>query len=281
MRTLRLRLAPIAPALMLVLAACSSGGDPLSPPSTGGLNLVLTGLPSGIPASVMVTGPGGFSRAMTTSGNVDGLSQARTRSRRRVSRAAATPTWRPPRRSRSTSPPPHRGCRRPYVCAAEQPARRDAGGSARWRQRQCTGDERIRLFADGDGYHDVDRPRAGHLHPSAPPLRPAHRRMCRPRQPAGAGDSWPGGVATVTYALTVPGTVNLGDRGLYLTQSVQPGDTVPLVANRDAYLRVFVRADQANTVAPAVRVRLYQGSIRRQSPRIRSRRPRECPDGGE
>jgi hypothetical protein len=67
--------------------------------------------------------------------------------------------------------------------------------------------------------------------------------------------------AAVSYARSVPGTVNLVIDGLTITQSVQSyDDTVPLVANRDAYLRVFVRADQANTVAPAVRVRLYQGS---------------------
>ncbi len=67
--------------------------------------------------------------------------------------------------------------------------------------------------------------------------------------------------ATVSYAVSVPGTVNLVIDGLTITQSVQSyDDTVPLVANRDAYLRVFVRADQANTAAPAVRVRLYQGA---------------------
>ena len=67
--------------------------------------------------------------------------------------------------------------------------------------------------------------------------------------------------ATVTYAISVPGTVNLTIDALTITQSVQSyDDTVPLVANRDAYLRVFVRADQANTATPAVRVRLYQGA---------------------
>ena len=67
--------------------------------------------------------------------------------------------------------------------------------------------------------------------------------------------------AAVTYAISVPGTVNLTIDALTITQSVQSyDDTVPLVANRDAYLRVFVRADQANTATPAVRVQLYQGA---------------------
>jgi hypothetical protein len=61
---------------------------------------------------------------------------------------------------------------------------------------------------------------------------------------------------------TEPGSdaVNLRIETLYLVQSTQTRDgAVPLVAGKDAYLRVFVVADRANSVAPAVRVRFYQG----------------------
>lgn len=48
---------------------------------------------------------------------------------------------------------------------------------------------------------------------------------------------------------------------VYLTQATQRYDgSVPLVAGRDAYLRVFVLANQGNAAQPPVRVRLYQGS---------------------
>src|SRR3954463_4606784 len=62
-----------------------------------------------------------------------------------------------------------------------------------------------------------------------------------------------------------PGTTE-GSNGLnlrietaYLVQSVQNREgTVPLVAGKDAYLRVFVLANAANTAAPAVRVQLIR-----------------------
>jgi hypothetical protein len=68
---------------------------------------------------------------------------------------------------------------------------------------------------------------------------------------------------TVTYVAEPRPSLDLDIAGLYLTQSVQTFTSdVPLVAGRDALLRVFVRANEANTVTPAVRVRLYQsGSV--------------------
>ncbi|HKP28767.1 MAG TPA: hypothetical protein VJU15_05170, partial [Gemmatimonadales bacterium] len=54
------------------------------------------------------------------------------------------------------------------------------------------------------------------------------------------------------------GTLNFRIDGLYVTQAAQRYDgTVPLVAGRDGYLRVFVLANQANSARPQVRVRLY------------------------
>jgi hypothetical protein len=65
--------------------------------------------------------------------------------------------------------------------------------------------------------------------------------------------------ATVAYAAVAAPTLNLRIDSWQLTQSVQSADgSVPLVANRDGYLRVFVVANQANTTAPTVRVRLYR-----------------------
>ena len=56
---------------------------------------------------------------------------------------------------------------------------------------------------------------------------------------------------------------------MYLTQSTQTlGGAVPLVQNRDGYLRVFVVANQANTATPQVRVRLYVNGTLEGSPAV-------------
>ena len=66
--------------------------------------------------------------------------------------------------------------------------------------------------------------------------------------------------ASVTYSAVGAG-VNLLIDGAYITQSVQTyTGTVPLVANRDGFLRVFVKATQSNSAAPAVRARFYNGA---------------------
>src|SRR5262249_27765085 len=67
--------------------------------------------------------------------------------------------------------------------------------------------------------------------------------------------------ATVTYSASAPAGLNLMIDGLYITQSVQSySGTVPLVAGRGAFLRVFVKASQGNTAQPTVRVRFYSGA---------------------
>jgi hypothetical protein len=58
------------------------------------------------------------------------------------------------------------------------------------------------------------------------------------------------------------GPLNLRVTGLYITQSTQTYSvSVPLVRNRDGYLRVFVVADRANNALPSVRVRFYNGLV--------------------
>jgi hypothetical protein len=62
---------------------------------------------------------------------------------------------------------------------------------------------------------------------------------------------------TVVYARTAT-SLDLTIGAMYLTQSTQTlNGAVPLVQNRDGYLRVFVVANQANSAAPQVRVRFY------------------------
>jgi len=66
--------------------------------------------------------------------------------------------------------------------------------------------------------------------------------------------------ASISYATTAAG-LNLCIDGAYITQAVQSYDNiVPLVAGRNALLRVFVRASSANSAQPSVRVRFYNNS---------------------
>jgi len=68
-----------------------------------------------------------------------------------------------------------------------------------------------------------------------------------------------GGAATSAASFTVtPGgpTLDLSIEGLYITQATQeyPNPIVPLVQNRSAWVRVFVKANQTNTGTPQVKV---------------------------
>ena len=65
---------------------------------------------------------------------------------------------------------------------------------------------------------------------------------------------------TVGYGPITSASLNLRIDGLYLTQSTQAyTNTVPLVAGRNGYLRVFVLANEPNAASPAVRVRFFRG----------------------
>ena len=69
--------------------------------------------------------------------------------------------------------------------------------------------------------------------------------------------------ATVDYVNVGPTTLNLTVADAYMVQATQRsglgggGGDVPQVASRDAVVRVFVQASEANTTAPDVRVRIY------------------------
>lgn len=65
----------------------------------------------------------------------------------------------------------------------------------------------------------------------------------------------------ITYVGGPATTLNLSVGYVQLIQSTQRTDgSIPMIANRDVLLRVFVRAGAANSAQPGVRVRLFQGS---------------------
>ncbi|MEO6056510.1 MAG: hypothetical protein ABIQ49_06700, partial [Gemmatimonadales bacterium] len=79
---------------------------------------------------------------------------------------------------------------------------------------------------------------------------------------------------TVTYGPAAGPSLNLRVDGWQLTQSVQsPAGDVPLVGDRDGFLRVFVVANEPNTAAPDVRVRIFQNGTLARTLTIRAPGP--------
>lgn len=258
------RLVATAAALVLhALTACSSGGDPLAPPTLGGIALSVSGLPAGGAAAIQVAGPGGYSLAVASSTTLDGLVPGQYS----ISASPVTAngsTWLPAPATQAVDVPAS-ASRVPAAVAygvpigslvvtiTGLPAGTDAAvtvtGAAGYTAVVSVTDTLEGLVA---GTYTVTAANltAG---PSTWAAAPQSQSVQVVANVAAA--------ATVTYAVFVPGSVNLRIDGMNLTQSVQSySDTIPLVSGRDALLRVFVRADQPNTVAPNVRVRLYAGA---------------------
>ena len=254
---------PLSLAFALVLAACGGGGDPLSPPTVGGVAVTVTGLPTGTAASITITGPGGFSQALTASGNVDGLAPGTyTVAAGSVSTGAGS--YAPTTASQSVTVPASTSRVPVAVTYAQQNSQLvltlsglPGGTSGSVLVTNASGFSRTvtattTLAALAPGLYTIAASTVTSGANTYAPNPASQQVQVTTGQSTSAG---------VTYAISVPGTVNLVIDGLTITQSVQSyDDTVPLVANRDAYLRVFVRADQANTATPAVRVQLYQGA---------------------
>jgi hypothetical protein len=155
--------------LALLLAACGSSEGALDPPTTGGMQVAIIGLPHNTAAAVTVTGPAGYSRRLTVAGDLDDLLPGT------------------------------------YTVAAAAVV---VGGIT---------------FDPGVASQSVQVAAGG--------TRPA---------------------ATVAYGSgPTAAPFDLFIDGMYVVQSVQSyGDTVPLVAGRDAVVRVFVRASAPNNAAP-------------------------------
>jgi hypothetical protein len=69
-------------------------------------------------------------------------------------------------------------------------------------------------------------------------------------------------VVPVAYTAAPLPTVNYGIAGYMLMQSVQRADnSIPMVAQRAAFIRVFATASAANTTRAALRIRLYSAGI--------------------
>lgn len=245
--------------LVTALIGCGGGGDP-SGPVTGSLAVAVSGLPGGASAAVSVSGPGGFARAVTGSQTISNLTPggyALVASNVSFGGSAYAPT---PASQMVT------------VSEGETPA------AASVAYQTITSGLTVNIDGLPPGASaDVTVTGPGGFSQNLTEtqtlsgLAPGTYTIAANGVSSGGTDYSPspgsqtaavvtGSVssASVSYSVVIPGSLNLKIDGMYLSQSVQTyGGSVPLVKDRDGYLRVFVTSNQSNAAQPAVRVRFY------------------------
>ncbi|MGH7513437.1 MAG: hypothetical protein ACREOQ_11000 [Gemmatimonadales bacterium] len=250
----------LVPVLVVLLAACG-GSDPTGP-SGGSLAVSVSGLPNGAVAAVSVTGPGGYSHDVSATETLTGLSAG-------TYTVAANPvstggqSYSPSLSSQSVS-----------VSAATATANvvyGVTGGNLTVNVAGLPPATPGSVHVSGpNGYaHDLTASAtlsgltagaytvtAESVSPGGATYNPSPGSQIA-NVPAGGSTS-----ANVSYTAGASGGLNLRIDGMYLTQSVQTYDgAVPLVKDRDGYLRVFVTANQSNLATPQVRVRLFLAAV--------------------
>jgi hypothetical protein len=245
--------------LLVAVAAC--GGDSTGP-SSGSLSLTILGLPSGSTAAVIVTGPNGYSQAIPATQTLTPLPAGTyTVTASDVTVGATTYSGNPATQtvtvggsaSASVAYTATTGTRLLVNINGLQsstPAAITVSGPGGYSQ-TVTSTQTLSGLTPGDYTITANDVTSGGTTYSAAPG--SQSTTVASNETA---------AATVTYAPPTGGTLNLRIDGMYLTQSTQTyTGTVPLVQNRNGYLRVFVLADGPNLVAPSVRIRLYQNLV--------------------
>jgi hypothetical protein len=245
--------------LLGVTLACDGGPSGLS---TGNLAVSVSGLPTGSPANLTVSGPEGYSQGVTSTQTLTGLTPGTytvTASAVTVASAIYAPT--PETQSvgvggstANASVFYSTGGGSLSVTISGLGTSTDAAVTITGPNsytRNLTASETVTGLSAGTytvTAQDVVAS-GGTTHTPAP----ATQDVAVPA--TGTGN------ATVNYAPPSSGSLNLRIAGLYVTQSAQTYDgSVPLVKDRNGYLRVFAVANRTNTSAPAVRVQIYNSS---------------------
>ncbi len=232
--------------------------------STGGLTVTISGLPGGTNASVTVTGPGGFSQNLTATQTLSGLTPGSyTIAGSNVASGGFTYAPAPVSQSKAVSA---------GATAAASVSYAATTGSLTVTISGLPGGTSANVTVTGPGGFSQNLTATQTL----TGLTPGSYTIAASNVASGGFTYAPAPVsqskavsagataaAGVSYSPSGGGpTLDLSVNGVYLTQAAQKYDgSVPLVAGRDAYLRVFALANQANTAAPQVRVRLYSGAV--------------------
>ena len=244
------------------LTACG-GGDPVEP-ITPALSVMVSGLPTGTSAQVTVTGPGGYSQSLSgtqtlaplTAGpytiaasavTVGSMSYSGTPVSQTVDLSGAATVL-------VTYSTTSAGGSRLLVningLASGTPAALTVTGPGGYSQTVTTTRTLTGLAAGSYTIAAADVIVGGTTYTASPS-----------GQSVGV-TSTSATVVTATYGPPPSGTFNLRVDGMYLTQSTQTYDgAVPLVQNRDGFLRVFVTANLPNAARPAVRIRFYRDFV--------------------
>jgi Peptidase M66 len=230
--------------------------------ATATLVVEISGLPAGVAANVTVVGPGGSVAALATSQTLSGLSPGTYAvSAAAVSGGGFGYAAQPPTQNVTLGGGESGSAKVSYAVAtgnlsisvAGLPGGVDAGimvGGPAGYSHPVAGSEQLSGLAPGAYSVTAAVLASGGITYSPVPAS------------QGVGVS-AGNTAAATVSFSASSAVGLDLRidGAYLTQATQRYDgSVPLVAGRDAYLRVFAVANQANTAQPQVRVRLYDGA---------------------
>jgi hypothetical protein len=252
----------LLPTLVALLAACG-GSDP-SGPSMGSLAVEVSGLPPGASADVSVTGPGGYAHSLSGSETLSGLAPGGYT----VAANSVTSDGQAYQPAQTTQSVTVAGGVTPasaqvsYGIAGASLAVNVAGlppgASAAVTvsgpdsfERLVTGTTTLTNLAPG-----VYAVAAQSVAPGGVQYDPSPSTQNANLTSGGSAS------AAVSYTAASAGGFNLRIDGMYLTQSVQTyGGGVPLVKDRDGYLRVFVTATQSNVAAPAVRVRFFHDGV--------------------
>jgi hypothetical protein len=255
-RSLRFALFSFAAPLLGALAGCKSS-SPTQSATTGSLQITISGLPSG-PASVNVTGPNGYAQVVSASTTLANLTPGTyTVTANNVVSGSATYTPSPKTNGVSVSAGNTLQASVTYslstgaltVTVSGLPG--GTNGSV-----QVTGPASYSHLVTATT--TLSNLAAGSYTLSASSVfnGVTYYDPAPGSQNVNVTVSLTPATATVAYA---PSTgLNLSIDALYITQSTQTyTGSVPLVKDRNGYLRVFVKANQPNALSPQVRVRWY------------------------
>jgi hypothetical protein len=249
---------------LLLLAVLGCSGGPSEPSTGGSLRVSILGLPAGATAGVTVTGPGGYSQALTSTTTLSQLTAGiYAISATDISTSSAQYSPSPVSQtvavnnSQSTASIVYAatsgslsvnisglGTSKTAAVTVTGPAGYNHSVSSTTTLRGLTpGDYTVNAAGASSSGCTTDTPT-----PSTQTL------TILAKQTA---------TANVSYSPTAgSSTVNLCIAGMYLIQSAQNlSGGIPLVQNRDAYLRVFPVADIPNTAAPVVQLRILLGGV--------------------
>jgi hypothetical protein len=249
--------------LAALLPACSGSKDATGP-SLGTLVVSVAGLPAGVTPSVIVSGPDSFSHPVTTASAtlIDLTPGPYTVAAATVSAGGAVYSALPASQTAQVAAGANASASVRYVAAP---------GSISLTVSGLPGGANASVSVSGPGGYSSNQTGSASLTNLAPG---SYSVTAAPVSNAGTGyDPSPStqtvvvssntvAAAAVSYVVHSSATLNLKIDGFYVTQSVQTyGRTVPLVAGRGGFLRVFVVANQANTAAPEVRARFYKAGV--------------------